>query len=50
MAAADLLAAQGATTIIVGEASQFLPALRRDHANVTVIPIADLRLDSPTLR
>ena len=49
-AAADLLNPQGATIIIVGEASSFLPALRREHANVTVIPIADLRLDSATLR
>ena len=49
-AAADLLAPQGATIVIVGEASLFLPALRREHANVTVIPIASLRLDSPGLR
>jgi zinc protease len=49
-AAADLLAPQGATIVIVGDASQFLPALRREHANITVIPIADLRLDSATLR
>jgi zinc protease len=49
-AAADLLAPQGATIVIVGEASQFLPALRREHANITVIPIADLHLDSATLR
>ena len=49
-AAADLLAPDGATVVIVGDASQFLPALRRDQANVTVIPIADLHLDSATLR
>jgi zinc protease len=49
-AATDLLAPQGVTVVIVGDASQFLPALRRDHAAVTVIPIAQLRLDSPTLR
>jgi zinc protease len=49
-AAADLLAPDGTTIVIVGEASQFLPALRREHANITIIPIADLHLDSPTLR
>lgn len=49
-AAHDLIAPEGATVVIVGEASQFLAALRRDHANVTVIPIADLNLDRPALR
>jgi zinc protease len=49
-AAAELLAPEGATIVIVGDAAQFLPALRRDHANVTVIPIADLRLDHANLR
>lgn len=49
-AAAELLAPQGATIVIVGEASQFLERLRRDHANVTVIPIAELNLDRPWLR
>ena len=49
-AANDLISAAGATIVIVGEASQFLPALQRDHANVTVIPLAELNLDSATLR
>ena len=49
-AASDLISPTGATIVIVGEASQFLPALQHDHANVTVIPLADLNLDSPTLR
>jgi zinc protease len=49
-AAGQLLSPTGATIVVVGEASQFLPALQRDHANVTVIPLADLNLDSPTLR
>ncbi len=49
-AARDLIAPEGATVVIVGEASQFLAALRRDHANVTVIPIAELNLDRPALR
>jgi zinc protease len=45
-----VLTPEGATIVIVGEAAQFLPALRRDHANVTVIPVADLNLDRPGLR
>jgi zinc protease len=48
--AAELLVPEGSTVVIVGEASQFLEALRRTHANVTVIPLAQLNLDSPTLR
>ena len=40
----------GATVVIVGEASQFVERLRATGANVTVIPIAELNLDSPTLR
>jgi zinc protease len=48
--AAELLAPEGATIVIVGEASQFVERLRRDHANVTVIPIAELNLDRAALR
>lgn len=39
-----------ATLIIVGEASAFLPDLKRRFPNVEVIPAAALDLDSPTLR
>ncbi|MEA3014072.1 MAG: zinc protease [Sphingomonadales bacterium] len=49
-AAAELLAPEGATIVIVGEASQFLERLRREHANVTVIPVAALNLDAAELR
>lgn len=49
-AARNLLSPAGATIVIVGEASQFLPALQRDHPNVTVIPLGELNLDSATLR
>jgi zinc protease len=49
-AAAQLLSPEGATMVIVGDARRFLPQLRRDRANVTVIPIAELNLDSPRLR
>jgi zinc protease len=49
-AAAQLLAPEGATIVIVGEASLFIERLRRDHANVTLIPIAELNLDAAALR
>jgi len=49
-AAARLFRAEGATIVIVGEASQFLERLRREQANVIVIPIAELNLDRPGLR
>jgi zinc protease len=49
-AAAELLAPEGATIVIVGEASRFIERLRREHANVTVIPIAELNLDRAGLR
>jgi zinc protease len=49
-AAAELLAPAGATIVIVGEAAQFVERLRREHANVTVIPLAELNLDRPGLR
>jgi zinc protease len=48
--AAELLAPEGSTIVIVGEASQFLEGLRRQYPNVTVIPIAALNLDRPALR
>ena len=49
-AAAELLSPEGATVVIVGEAAQFVERLRRDHPNVTVIPISELNLDRPGLR
>jgi zinc protease len=49
-AARAVLTPEGVTIVIVGEAAQFLPALRRDHADVTVIPVAELNLDRPGLR
>ncbi len=49
-AAGELLAPGGATIVIVGEASQFVERLRREQTNVTVIPIAELNLDSAALR
>jgi zinc protease len=49
-AAADLLDPAAATMVIVGDARQFLPELRRQQRDVTVIPVASLNLDSPRLR
>jgi zinc protease len=49
-AAAELLSPQGTTVVIVGEASQFIERLRREHPDVVVIPLAELNLDRPALR
>ena len=49
-AAAELLAPPGSTVVIVGEAAQFIERLRREHPDVVVIPLAELNLDSATLR
>jgi zinc protease len=49
-AAAELMRPEGATVVIVGEASQFVERLRREHANVTVIPLSALNLDRVELR
>ena len=48
--AGELLAPTGATVVIVGESAQFVERLRATGASVTVIPIAELNLDSPALR
>lgn len=39
-----------ASIVVVGDSRQFLPALRQAYANLEVIPVAELDLDSPTLR
>ena len=39
-----------ASLVIVGDASQFIDALRAKYPNVEVIPLSDLNLDSATLR
>jgi len=48
--AAELIAPEGATVVIVGEAAQFLDSLRAAHGEVVVIPIGELNLDRPELR
>ena len=48
--AGSRLASQGASIIIAGNAKEFLDALRKQFQNVEVIPLADLDLNSATLR
>ncbi|MDZ7283884.1 insulinase family protein [Sphingomonas sanguinis] len=47
---ATLLDPKAASIIVVGDAKQFLPALRQAHPEVEVIPAASVNLDSPKLR
>jgi zinc protease len=49
-AAARLVGGDKATLVIVGDSSKFLDKLKAVRPNVEVIPLADLDLDSPTLR
>ena len=48
--AATHLAGNAANIVIVGDATKFLPALNQHFQNVEVIPIAELDLNSATLR
>lgn len=47
---ADKLPVDRASLVIVGDAAQFLDALKAKHPNVEVIPLTALNLDSATLR
>src|SRR5690606_26423222 len=47
---AEHLPTNRASLVIVGDAAQFIDALRAAHPNVEVIPLTDLNLDSATLR
>ena len=49
-AAARLLDPSVASIVVVGDARQFVDALRRDHPNLEVIPATALNLDRPALR
>lgn len=49
-AAKAKLAPAGVTIIIVGDAKLFADAIRRSAGEVIVIPIGELKLDSPSLR
>jgi zinc protease len=49
-AAAEHLPASSASLVIVGDAAQFLEALRAKYPNVEVIPLTELNIDSATLR
>jgi hypothetical protein len=48
--AGRLVSADRATLVVVGDASKFLDKLKAVRPNVEVIPLAELDLDSPTLR
>jgi zinc protease len=48
--AAKLMPDTGSTIVIVGEAKQFADKLRTAHPDLVVIPIAELDLDSETLK
>lgn len=47
---AEHLPVDRASLVIVGDASQFIDALRAKHPNVEVIPITELNLDAAALR
>jgi zinc protease len=49
-AAAEHLPASNASLVIVGDASVFIEALRAKYPDVEVFPLADLNIDSATLR
>ena len=44
------LAAEGTSVVVVGNAKEFLPALRKQFPNVEVIPVAELDLNAASLR
>jgi len=48
--AAARLSAKGTNIVIVGNAKDFLPALRKQYPKVEVIPVAELDLNSALLR
>ncbi|MEK9210684.1 M16 family metallopeptidase [Sphingomonas sp. 2378] len=49
-ASAALLDPKAASIVVVGDAKQFLPALRAAHPQVEVIPADAINLDTPKLR
>jgi len=49
MAAAQGVSADAAYVVVVGQASEFIDALRAAHPDVVVIPAAELDLNSPML-
>ncbi len=48
--AKSALSADGATVVIVGDSKLFADAIRKNFGDVTIVPIGQLKLDSPTLR
>ena len=49
MVAAQAVSSDGAYVVVVGQASEFIDALRAAYPDVVVIPAAELDLNSPTL-
>ncbi len=48
--ASDLLKADGATVVVVGDAAQFVDKLKAKHPDLVLIPMKELDLNSPALR
>jgi zinc protease len=48
--AASKLSADGTSIIVVGDAKKFLPALQKEFPQVEVIPVAELDLNSSSLK
>jgi zinc protease len=46
----ELIDPKPASVIVVGDAAQFVPKLQAKGVKADVIPVAQLNLDSPTLR
>jgi zinc protease len=48
--ATDTLSTDSTSLIIVGDSKKFLPALQKQFSQIEVIPVAELDLNSPSLR
>jgi zinc protease len=48
--AASHLDAKSTSVVVVGNAKEFLPELRKEYPQVEVIPMAELDLNAPMLR
>ena len=48
--AADTLSTDSTSLIIVGDSKKFLPALQKQFSQIEVIPVAELDLNSASLR
>jgi len=48
--ASNLLKADGATVVVVGDAAQFADRLKAKHPDLVLIPLKELDLNSASLR